>query len=330
MNRKRVDLPSGAELTASCIAPPVSPGLARQAVRLVTSVLSEPYLSDILRGGWSEHADFRVGLGMLGGELAGAAWVGWGRNLPDIGVMGGVATSPRFRRQGIAGALVGTVCDAFAETGGRFLFLATTNPDARRIYERLGFTVAAGNLLCRAAKGARVGEGFAPGRAVVARSANLGDLGAILPLYSMRHPCVFVDAHAQLPSARIEGLSRCVGLFWRTYQATIAAGGRWRVLENDRKWLVASAIARRRQDRGFTIDFIWHPACMEEGRAFVSDSVRDLECAAPEPCEMVVCEQDDWKLREARLLGFGERIGAEEEVVLGARRLRLVRLRRRR
>ena len=61
--------------------------------------------------------------------------------------MGGVATAETYRGQGLASAVVGAVCERFDSAAGRLLWLGTGNPAARRIYERLGFRLVAGQDL---------------------------------------------------------------------------------------------------------------------------------------------------------------------------------------
>ena len=54
-------------------------------------------------------------------------------------MVGGVATAPEFRRQGLASALVSRLCTYCLSGGMEFLCLFYDNPAAGRIYRRLGF-----------------------------------------------------------------------------------------------------------------------------------------------------------------------------------------------
>ena len=84
----------------------------------------------------------------LGDKLAGACLVATSRGLPSLGGFGEVATSPDARRSGIATDLSRRARDDFGERGGQALFLGTGNPDAARIYFRLGWRKLAGaNLM---------------------------------------------------------------------------------------------------------------------------------------------------------------------------------------
>ena len=233
----------GVEAAIRCAQPPLPPEEARRIARFVGRFLVEEYLNAILLGEFSEEACFTAGLGLVGDSVLATCWSGWGREFPDIAVMGGVATAEAHRGQGLASAVVGAVCERFDSAGGRLLCLGTSNPAARRIYERLGFRQVAGQVFCRAARGARLDEGFAPGRPVAARPASWRDMASIVPLYLLPHPCVLADAGIGLPSARVAEPRRCVRIFWDLWKS-IEPAGKWAVLRNDLGWPVASALAR--------------------------------------------------------------------------------------
>jgi GNAT superfamily N-acetyltransferase len=301
----RLRLPSGVEAAIRCAQPPLPPEEARRIAQFVGHFLVEEYLGAILLGEFSEAARFTVGMGIVGGSLAAACWSGWGREFPDIAVMGGVATAEAYRGQGLASAVVGAVCERFDSTGGRLLYLGTRNPVAQRIYERLGFRQVAGQIFCRAARGARPDEGFAAGRTVAARPASWRDMASIVPLYLQPHPCVLADAGIGLPSARIVEPRRCVHIFWDLWKS-IEPAGQWTILRNDLGWPVASALARPSAPpaAGFSVDFLWHTDYSVEGAAFVGKWLEEIEAASGCACRMLICDGDDWKLREARKLGF--------------------------
>ena len=80
----------------------------------------------------------------LAGKLAGACLVATSKEMPSLGGFGEVATSPDARRSGIATQLSHQARDDFGERGGQALFLGTGNPDAARIYFRLGWRKLAG------------------------------------------------------------------------------------------------------------------------------------------------------------------------------------------
>lgn len=318
-------LRSGGEAAIRCAQPPLPPEEARRIAGFVGRFLPEEYLNAILLGEFSEEACFTAGLGLAGDSVLATCWSGWGREFPDIAVMGGVATDEAYRGQGLASAVVGAVCERFDSAGGRLLCLGTSNPAARRIYERLGFRPVAEQVLCRAASGARIDEGFAAGRPVAARPASWREMASIVPLYLLRHPCVLADAGIGLPSARVAEPRRCVRIFWDLWKS-IERAGKWVVLRNDLGWPVASALARPMEPpaAGFSVDFLWHPDYSVEAAGFTANWLDQIEAESGRPCRMLICDGDDWKLRQARTLGLERAEGGGGIVELNGRKVLLV------
>ncbi|MGO8705130.1 MAG: GNAT family N-acetyltransferase [Candidatus Brocadiia bacterium] len=321
----RLRLSNGAEAAIRCAQPPLPGDDARRFARFVGHFLVEEYLNDILLGKFSKEACFTAGMGLLGDQVLATCWSGWGREFPDIAVMGGVATAEAYRGQGLASAVVGAVCERFDSARGRLLCLGTSNPAARRIYERLGFRPVAGQILCRAARGARLDEGFAAGRTVAARPASWSDMASIVPLYLLPHPCVLADAGIGLPSARVAEPHRCVRIFWDLWKS-VEPAGRWAVLRNDLGWPVASALARPAAPpaAGFSVDFLWHTDYSVQAAAFAAGWLNEIEAISGRACRMLICEGDDWKLREARALGFERAEGGGGTVDLNGRKVPLL------
>jgi len=323
MSARTVNLRSGAELHAECLEPPLPDDVAAPLAALVNAELEEPYVAHMLRGAVRGPLRMRAMRGVVGGELAGTAWMGARRGLPELAVIGGVATAPAFRRQGVATRLVTDLCRVFDSEGGRLLWLATASDIARRIYERLGFRTVAGELMCRAAPGSSPDDGFRVGPATRARPADWGVIAALVPLYARPHPCVFVDAGLPHLSTRLAGTRHCVGFFWRTWRDTVERGGRWLVLENSRGWLVASAVARPAAARGrIEVDFIWHPAYGREGRELLARLVERIRAEDGAGAALWIAEEDSWKRSAALEMGFSLSDERREATVAG-RRLRL-------
>ena len=59
--------------------------------------------------------------------------------LPSLGGLGEVCTAPRSRGEGLATRICQQLVKDFQRAEGLALFLGTVNPDAARIYERLGW-----------------------------------------------------------------------------------------------------------------------------------------------------------------------------------------------
>jgi ribosomal protein S18 acetylase RimI-like enzyme len=86
-------------------------------------------------------AGLRWFVGGIDGEPAGYASL---LSLGGVGYLDNVVTMPGFRRRGVAGATVASAVSASRKAGDRHLFLlAEQDGDAQRLYEGLGFRVAA-------------------------------------------------------------------------------------------------------------------------------------------------------------------------------------------
>ena len=71
--------------------------------------------------------------------LAGTCGIMTPRANPEFAGIGEVATRAEYRGRGIAGRLCQQALDEFTEQGGEAVFLGTENPNAARIYHRLGW-----------------------------------------------------------------------------------------------------------------------------------------------------------------------------------------------
>ena len=173
-----------------------------------------------------------VYLRRLSGRLAGACLLASSKGLPTVGGFGEVATSPDFRRRGIAGELCRDAVDDFREREGQALFLGTGNPDTARIYYRLGWRKLAGANVMANISDDRSPEEFLVdhfrhlGQATV-RAASPADRVPMIPLLVSPHDWQVLDANAAMFSTRYAVQSSCMGLY-RRYSAVAEEGrGAW-------------------------------------------------------------------------------------------------------
>ena len=75
---------------------------------------------------------------------------------------------------------------------------------------------------------------------------------------------------------------------------------------------------------GFSVDFLWHPDYSVEASGFVANWLAEIEAASGCACRMLICEGDDWKLREALSLGFQRAEGGGGTVDLNGRKVPLL------
>ena len=100
---------------------------------------------EVFLGSERRHNQNTVYLRRRGTRLAGTCVLTTSKTVPALGGLGEVATEPKFRRSGIASDLCALAVEDFRESGGQALFLGTGNPEAARIYYRLGWRRLAGS-----------------------------------------------------------------------------------------------------------------------------------------------------------------------------------------
>ena len=94
---------------------------------------------EVFLGHENEHNRSTVYLERRSQKLAGTCALTVSRKVPAVGGFGGVASSPEIRRSRIATRLCRQAVDDFRERGGHALFLGTENPEAARVFYRLGW-----------------------------------------------------------------------------------------------------------------------------------------------------------------------------------------------
>ena len=94
---------------------------------------------DVYTGNETEHNRDIVYVIRRDARLVGTVHLTISKTGPRLGGLGGVATDPEFRGQGMASTLCARAAEGFREAGGQALFLGTNNPAAFRVYRRCGW-----------------------------------------------------------------------------------------------------------------------------------------------------------------------------------------------
>ena len=269
----------------------------------VNRELEEPFLPAILDGRHTADATFWAFRAFVHGRLVATAWSGFAKAFPSVAVLAGVVTSSRYRRRGLARRLCEEAVRRFRSRGEGALYLAAASEEAHRLYVRLGFKTIAGHAMVLETPGHDRLAGFASGLCVGSRPANWGDISRAVPLFLWPHDCVMADAASGFCSTRVAPPVRCVGIFWNIWRASVAAGGCWRVLENEVGTVVGSAVAAPTAG-AMEADFVWHPHYEAEGRRFLRDFLDDAHARFGREVRILACEGDAWKKREAVRAGF--------------------------
>lgn len=153
------------------------------------------------------------------------------RSVPALAGFAEVATDPAFRGRGLATALCTQAGEDFRDSAGEAFFLGTVNPQAARIYHRLGWRRLAGSSVML-----NVSSGASPEEFLVDYFRKPGDVTVIpagaamripmIPLIWTPHDDQVMDANVGLHSLRHEVQSSCMGLYPR-YVRALQRRGMW-------------------------------------------------------------------------------------------------------
>ena len=180
-------------------------------------------------GSETSHNTSHLYLVEEGGQAISTTMVTTCNALPELGGFGEVATVPEARGRGLATDLCRQSVEDFAERGGKALFLGTVNPDAARIYHRLGWRKLASSIVWAAITDDRSPEEFLVGyfsrpTPAVVEEGGPGVRIPMVPLIVTPHDWRVLDANTGIFSARYAMVRSCMGLYPK-YQA-LREGGR--------------------------------------------------------------------------------------------------------
>ena len=181
-----------------------------------------------------DHSRLVTFLERDGDTLTGTCGITISRANPRLAGFGEVATRPAYRGRGIASRLCGQAVEEFVGQGGEAVFLGTGNPDAARIYHRLGWRRIAGtNVWARVTTGDSPEEYLAdyfraPGQvSIVPGEASLRV--PMIPLLVTPHDWQVLDGNLPVPmvSTRYAVQNSCMGLCRKYYDLVKRDGSAW-------------------------------------------------------------------------------------------------------
>jgi GNAT superfamily N-acetyltransferase len=197
------------------------------------------------------------------GRAVSASWLARPGDEPRIGTLGEVYTDPAWRRRGLAHRTCAALIERFDAAGGRWLFLATGEEEAARIYRRLGFEPFPEGLMrrVRPAGTAFEDEWFAASPTRV-RTVHRGDLVRLVALYSSPNPWISIAWMDGIYSRDHVTHNRCNSMIKHTWAATRA--GTWLALTNGQGAIVGTLplepSGNERDPIDARVDLFVHPA----------------------------------------------------------------------
>lgn len=218
---------------------------------------------EVFLGEEDEHNRTSVYLDRRDEKLAGTCVLMVSKAVPTIGGISAVATSPQFRRSGIATQLCRQAVDDFREGGGQAIFLGAGIPNADRIYHRLGWRKLAGanvmaNISDRDSPEAFLVNYFRDLGAASARTAHPQDRIPMIPLLHVPHDWQMLDSNVGMFSTRYAVQGWCMSLY-RRYAAVAADGrGSWFSAVTDSGRVVELSTARLDESGRCRVDAFAH------------------------------------------------------------------------
>ena len=262
-------------------------------------------------------------------RMAGTCLVVRSQVMPELGGFSEVATSPHARRTGIATALSTQARDDFREAGGEALFLGTVNPDAARIYFRLGWRKLAGaNVMLNVTRDASPEEylvnffsGLGP---ATVGPATPGDRVPIIPLLLSPHDWQVLDLNVDMLSTRYAVQDSCLGLY-RRYSAMAKDGpGAWFCARTETGHVVGVSSALAVEGEGCRIDGFAHLNHIDSWNPLIHWAIDWCNSRNASRIWTTVSFEDEEKLSLLESNDFSQK-GQGEPIDLGVRQVRTLR-----
>ena len=229
--------------------------------------------------------------------------------LPELGGFGEVATVPAARGRGLATDLCRQSVEDFATGGGKALFLGTVNPDAARIYHRLGWRRLASSIVWALITDDRSPEAYLvdyfsnPGPAVV-EEGGPGVRIPIIPLIVTPHDWRVLDANTGIFSARYAMVRSCMGLYPK-YQALREDGrGNWFAARDTRRRVVGLSTAVMDDSRECRVDGFSHGGSDDAWNDLLRAAIGWGQARGAAVVHATACVEDEDRIARLESLGF--------------------------
>jgi GNAT superfamily N-acetyltransferase len=249
-------------------------------------------------------------LARLDGEAVGSAWYQAPVDSPEVGACAFVFTHPSHRGSGISLELMRYLVSHFMARGGVAMYLGTSNPTARGVYQRAGFRVYNGAVMRRIGTNlddrAFDDEFFSDVGGTGVRKATWGDLSRLTALYSYPHPWYIKDfgegvfSHPTLPQQR--ALTIPISILLRSEESSNAL----LVMEDSRKRILGalSVYSKDPQNGGFALDFLVLPSKMDALPSLLDAGLQAARELGGRRIEAFLSELDRGKKDALLSLGF--------------------------
>ena len=282
--------------------------------------------ADVFRGAEEDHCRSTLFTHVEAGAVVGTCFSMHSRLLPVAG-FGEVATRPDHRGRGIASALCGQAVEDFLAHDGEVFFLGTGNPDAARIYHRLGWRKIVGNNVMAYVTSGRSPEEYLvdyfrkPG-SVTVHAAGPAVRVPMIALMTTPHDWQVLDANVASYSCRYVLQTSCMGLYPRYVRGTAGKGAFFTATTEDGRVVGLSSVVQA-EDGVCTVDGFVHgkfetvwPDLIEAACDWGNTCAHSGDGCAR--LEVRVAVEDEHKREAFGRIGFSER-GSGEPFELNGR-----------
>ena len=269
------------------------------------------------------------------GEVACTVHLTVSRTDPRLGGLGEVATAEKHRGRGLASELCGRAALDFDSMGGEVLFLGTVNPNAARVYRRLGWMYYPGTRVM-----GRTREPVAPEKQLhrlfgavgserpVLRPMTPKDRIRIIPLILHPHRWIVLDMNVDLISTRFCTQFSCMGLYPR-FQSLSARGGKsWTLAPSGAGPALGIASLIPVSPSVAQVDAFTHPDSGASLPTLIGEPVRYAQAQNFVEIRANLVSHDFEKIECYRGMGFRE-VNPGPEVAIGEDTYRSICLRKR-
>jgi len=263
----------------------------------------------VLMGSETDHNTSHLYLVEEDGRAISTTMVTTCNALPELGGFGEVATLPAARGRGLATDLCRQSIEDFAAGGGKALFLGTVNPDAARIYHRLGWRKLASSIVWAAITDDRSPEAFLvdyfsdPSPAVV-EEGGPGVRIPMIPLIVTPHDWRVLDANTGIFSARYALVRSCMGLYPK-YQALREGGrGNWFAARDTQKRIVGLSTAVMDDSRACSVDGFTHGGSDDAWHDLLRAAIVWGQAHGASPVYANACAEDEDRIARLEAMGF--------------------------
>ena len=268
---------------------------------------------ELLLGSERRHNDNTVYLMRQGERLAGTCMLTVSRAAPMLGGFGEVATEPDLRGGGVATRVCRAAVEDFRAGGGEALFLGTGNPEAARIYYRLGWRRLAGSNIWANITSDRSPEEFLVDHfrsvepPITVAPATPHVRVPMIPLIAAPHDWQVLDANPDgMFSTRYRLQPSTMGQYPK-YQALAGDGrGAWFAASARDRSVVGLSSARLDDDGRCRVDAFTHRSFDAHWEALARAAIQWGESHGSSALRARVSVEDEQKRALFESLGFRE------------------------